>query len=204
MSLFIYLIYLFIIFAGFCFIYIKNPVHSVFLLVIIFLCVACLLLTLQVEFLAFLLLLVYIGAVSILFIFVVMMLNIRLVELSFKLTKYLNLIFILSFIFFLIIYIYAFIYFYLVTNSYSSVIYLNWAYSIFFEHSLSSIGHLFYILFCPLVLFSGILLFVAMYGVLVLVLYVLKFSWFVIKKQNITTQILRRLDLFIFNLFINF
>lgn len=58
----------------------KNPIHSVFFLIIVFLHVSFLLLLLHVEFLAFLIFIVYLGAIAVLFLFVIMMFNIRILE----------------------------------------------------------------------------------------------------------------------------
>jgi NADH-quinone oxidoreductase subunit J len=55
----------------------RNPVHSVLSLVLTFFSTACLWLLLQAEFLGIVLVLVYIGAVMILFLFVVMMLDVH-------------------------------------------------------------------------------------------------------------------------------
>jgi NADH-quinone oxidoreductase subunit J len=55
----------------------RNPVHAVLYLVLAFFSSACLWLLLQAEFLAISLVLVYVGAVMVLFLFVVMMLDIR-------------------------------------------------------------------------------------------------------------------------------
>ncbi len=55
----------------------RNPVHSVLFLVLTFATVACIWLMLQAEFLAITLVLVYVGAVMVLFLFVVMMLDIN-------------------------------------------------------------------------------------------------------------------------------
>jgi NADH-quinone oxidoreductase subunit J len=55
----------------------RNPVHAVLYLVLSFFSAACLWMLLQAEFLAIALVLVYVGAVMVLFIFVVMMLDIR-------------------------------------------------------------------------------------------------------------------------------
>ena len=55
----------------------RNPVHAVLSLVLTFFSVACLWLLLQAEFLGVVLVLVYIGAVMVLFLFVVMMLDIN-------------------------------------------------------------------------------------------------------------------------------
>ena len=56
----------------------RNPVHSVLFLVLTFATVACIWLLLGAEFLAITLVLVYVGAVMVLFLFVVMMLDINL------------------------------------------------------------------------------------------------------------------------------
>ena len=55
----------------------KNPVHAALCLVLTFFSSACLWLLLQAEFLGIVLILVYVGAVMILFLFVVMMLDIN-------------------------------------------------------------------------------------------------------------------------------
>lgn len=56
---------------------VASPVHSVLLLVLTFCCAAALLLYLGVEFLALVYVLVYIGAIAVLFLFIVMMMNLR-------------------------------------------------------------------------------------------------------------------------------
>jgi len=58
---------------------VKNPVHSVLLLILVFFDSAVFLLYLGLDYFAFLLLVVYAGAVAVLFLFVVMMLNLRVV-----------------------------------------------------------------------------------------------------------------------------
>ena len=60
---------------------IRNPVKSALFLVLAFFNAACLWLLLEAEFLAITLVLVYVGAVMVLFLFVVMMLDINLVRL---------------------------------------------------------------------------------------------------------------------------
>ena len=56
---------------------VKNPVHAVLSLILCFFTTACLWLLLQAEFLGIVLVLVYVGAVMILFLFVVMMLDLN-------------------------------------------------------------------------------------------------------------------------------
>jgi NADH-quinone oxidoreductase subunit J len=59
----------------------KNPVHSALLLVLCFFCSAVIWLLLDAEFLGIVLVLVYVGAVMVLFLFVVMMLDVNIEEL---------------------------------------------------------------------------------------------------------------------------
>ncbi|MEO1787204.1 MAG: NADH-quinone oxidoreductase subunit J [Pseudomonadota bacterium] len=60
----------------------KNPVHSVLWLILSFFTSAALLLLIGAEFLAMLLVVVYVGAVAVLFLFVVMMLDVDFVEMN--------------------------------------------------------------------------------------------------------------------------
>ena len=54
----------------------KNTVHSVFFLILDFISISCLFIMIGAEFLGMIKLIVYVGAVAILFLFVVMMLNV--------------------------------------------------------------------------------------------------------------------------------
>ena len=76
-----YLFAVFVIAAGALTILARNPVHSVLWLILAFFNGAGLMLLTGAEFLAFLLIIVYVGAVAVLFLFVVMMLNIDFAEL---------------------------------------------------------------------------------------------------------------------------
>jgi len=66
----------------------RNPIHSVLFLVLVFCNAAGLLILLETEFLAMLFLVVYVGAIAVLFLFVVMMLNVRVTELNQSLLRY--------------------------------------------------------------------------------------------------------------------
>src|SRR5262250_1141582 len=66
----------------------RNPVHAVLFLVLAFFSAACLWMMLKAEFLAIVLVLVYVGAVMVLFLFVVMMLDINIEELRSGFTRY--------------------------------------------------------------------------------------------------------------------
>src|SRR5437879_4586046 len=67
-----------LVIAASCVITVRNPVHSALFLVLAFFTAAALWILLRAEFLAIALVLVYVGAVMVLFLFVVMMLDINL------------------------------------------------------------------------------------------------------------------------------
>jgi NADH-quinone oxidoreductase subunit J len=74
--------------AAVCVITARNPVHSALFLVLSFFTAAALWMLLRAEFLAIALVLVYVGAVMVLFLFVVMMLDINLAELRQGFTRF--------------------------------------------------------------------------------------------------------------------
>jgi NADH-quinone oxidoreductase subunit J len=67
---------------------VKNPVHAALLLVLCFFTSAAIWLLIEAEFLAVILILVYVGAVMVLFLFVVMMLDINVEEVRARVTRY--------------------------------------------------------------------------------------------------------------------
>lgn len=69
----------------------RNPVHSVLWLILSFLSAAGLFVLLGAEFVAMLLIIVYVGAVAVLFLFVVMMLDVDFAELKAEMAKYMPL-----------------------------------------------------------------------------------------------------------------
>ncbi|MDA9238357.1 NADH-quinone oxidoreductase subunit J [Planktomarina sp.] len=66
----------------------RNPVHSVLWLILSFISAAGLFVLLGAEFLAMLLIIVYVGAVAVLFLFVVMMLDVDFAELKAEMARY--------------------------------------------------------------------------------------------------------------------
>ena len=80
-----------LVFAAFRVITVRNPVHAALFLVLAFFSSACVWILLEAEFLAIVLVLVYVGAVMVLFLFVVMMLDINLAPLREGFTRYLGL-----------------------------------------------------------------------------------------------------------------
>ena len=67
----------------------KNTVHAVFFLILDFVSISCLFIMMGAEYLGMLTLIVYVGAVAVLFLFVVMMLNVNFKELRSGFLSYL-------------------------------------------------------------------------------------------------------------------
>jgi NADH-quinone oxidoreductase subunit J len=88
-ALFFYLFASITVASAFMVIASKNPVHSVLFLILAFVNAAALFLMLGAEFLAMILVVVYVGAVAVLFLFVVMMLDVDFVELRQGFLQYL-------------------------------------------------------------------------------------------------------------------
>ncbi len=82
MPLFFYLFSVFAVASAVLVVVAKNPVHSVMFLIFAFFNAAGLFILLGAEFLAMLLVIVYVGAVAVLFLFVVMMLDVDFAELK--------------------------------------------------------------------------------------------------------------------------
>lgn len=72
--------YILLLFSSFLMILSNNAIYSVFFLISIFINTSIIFILFNVDFLGILLLLVYVGAIAILFLFIVMMLNIKKVE----------------------------------------------------------------------------------------------------------------------------
>lgn len=87
-ALFFYLFAFIAVASAFMVISARNPVHSVLFLILTFFNAAGLFLLLGAEFLAMILLVVYVGAVAVLFLFVVMMLDVDFAELRSGLLNY--------------------------------------------------------------------------------------------------------------------
>jgi len=75
-SIFFYIFSLIAIFSSIMVIVSRNTVHSVFFLILDFITISCLFIMIGAEFIGMIMLIVYVGAVAVLFLFVVMMLNV--------------------------------------------------------------------------------------------------------------------------------
>ena len=158
------------LFSGLMVITSKNPMHSVFYLVLTFANVSMLLILLGVEFLALLFLIVYVGAIAILFLFVVMMLNIKLVELFDNSTRYIPIGFIIGAVFITEI---SKVLIDIAAPNSNNPLYLNTlgdTISIFNYNNISSLGYILYTEYWLYFLMATVILLIAMIGAIVLTL----------------------------------
>ncbi|HVV93409.1 MAG TPA: NADH-quinone oxidoreductase subunit J [Hyphomicrobiales bacterium] len=88
-TIFFYILSVVAVAAGLMVIAARNPVHSVLFLVLAFIASAGLFILMGAEFLAWILVVVYVGAVAVLFLFVVMMLDVDFAALKQNLLQYL-------------------------------------------------------------------------------------------------------------------
>mgnify|MGYP003713764289 FL=1 len=162
----------------------KNPIHSVLFLILVFFNTSILFLFSNAEFLAMVVLIVYIGAVAVLFLFVIMMLDINITKLRQTFLNYLPIGLFVGFIILLEL-------FYVVSQSK-----LNFAQTSSIDNNISDqildntkiIGNILYTDYFLLFQISGIILLVAMIGAIFLTIRKREG----IKKQNIYKQILKK------------
>jgi NADH-quinone oxidoreductase subunit J len=150
---------------------------------------AGLLILLEVEFLAMIFLVVYVGAIAVLFLFVVMMLNIKLIELNENLLLYLPIgIFIaLIFLFEIFIIIDTDLIPLFSLNFGDILNYINWTSEITYTTNIARLGNLLYTHYFFLFLIASMILLVAMIGAIMLTLY----RNLTVKRQEIYQQISR-------------
>lgn len=147
----------------------RNPVHSVLFLIVVFLNVGALLILLGLDFFAMVLLVVYVGAIAVLFLFVVMMLNIKLAEVNEQKLRYLPIggVIGLLFLFEMFVIIDNDVCFY----DWGTVPFLEWSTMIQNSSNIEAVGLLMYTYFFHDFLIAGIILLVAMIGAIVLTMY---------------------------------
>ena len=172
------------IFSSFCVILSKNPLHSVIFLIFVFCNVVLILLLQGIDFLAMVFLIVYIGAIAVLFLFVVYMLNIKLIEINELNWQYLFGLFLSLFLssFFLFFFLKTQNFdFYNFETDFNFFIWLNYFFDIQNLRILALILYLdYYIIF----IIIGLILLVAMLGAIVLT----SKRTFFLKEQQIFQQ----------------
>jgi|SaaInlV_200m_DNA_6_1039755.scaffolds.fasta_scaffold00098_13 NADH-quinone oxidoreductase subunit J len=174
--------------SGIMVISVTNPIQSVLFLVLVFFNASGLLILLHAEFFAMIFLVVYVGAIAVLFLFVVMMLNIKMVELQENLMRFLPLggVMGLIFLFELLSVLGGSVKFHSTIDS-SSYEYVSWVDALLKISNIESLGVVLYTYYYHLFLLSGLILFVAMVGAIILTM--LHKSG--VRRQNIIDQLAR-------------
>jgi len=154
--------------SSFFVITVSNPILSLLWLIVAFGFSSILFMIFGIEFLSLLIFMVYIGAIAVLFLFVIMMLNIKVVEISSTYLRYLPVSFfiIIFFLFELIISVYL-KFDYISVNYYDY--YIDWIVLIDYTGNISFFGYFFYTFFNYFLLIVGLILFVSMLGAIILV-----------------------------------
>lgn len=165
----------------------QNPVHSVFFLVLVFFTSAFLLFLLEVEFVSLLFVLVYVGAIAVLFLFVVMMLDIKITKYEKDLLFYIPIGGFLGVIFFLEVFLSLQENLVPFLPSSGREIYTDWFSIIDSMTNLDVLGQILYTYYFFYFLIAGIILLLAMVGAIVLTLNFTQKA----KHQFVFRQILR-------------
>jgi len=162
-----------ILVSSLCVILSKNAVQSILYLILVFLLCSLLFIYIGAEFIGLIILIVYIGAISVLFLFIVMMLNIRVLEVYSAFSIYLPLSFFLGLIF-LVQMFFAYFCSFSVFEQSSLLQYINWGFLT--NAKISLIGLLLFNDYYILFIAATLLLFIAMVGVIILTLEKKKFK----------------------------
>jgi len=153
----------------------RNPVHSVLFLILVFFNAAGLLVLLGLDFFAMIFLVVYVGAIAVLFLFVVMMLNIKIAEINEKRLRYLPIggVLGLLFLFEILLIVDNDLIPLLLYNTenfleFKNLSFINWSENLQTVTNIQAIGNLVYTYYFYFFLMSSIILLIAMIGAIVL------------------------------------
>lgn len=163
----------------------RNSVHSVFFLILAFFTAAGLLVLIGAEYLAMTLVIVYVGAVAVLFLFVVMMLNVNFAALRASFLQYLPLGLLVAGVLFIQLAALIYLSLTMPAQNVPSTMPLPSAEDI---DNASAIGRVLYTDYIHLFQLSGIVLLIAMIGAITLTLRHRPG----VKKQKIARQVMRR------------
>lgn len=172
------------IFSSFCVILSKNPLHSVIFLIFVFCNVVLILLLQGIDFLAMVFLIVYIGAIAVLFLFVVYMLNIKLIEINELNWQYLFGLFVSLFFFSIFIFFFFTIQNFNFYNFETNLNFFIWLNVLFDIQNLRILALILYLDFYLIFIIIGLILLVAMIGAIVLT----SKRTFFLKEQQIFQQ----------------
>ncbi|MDC1319897.1 NADH-quinone oxidoreductase subunit J [bacterium] len=177
-----YLFAISVIAGGFFTVVSRNPVHSVLWLILSFLSAAGLFVLLGAEFVAMLLIIVYVGAVAVLFLFVVMMLDIDFAEFKAEMAKYMPLALLIA-----LIILMQFVMAFGAWESNAAAESMLAQVTPTDRHNTEALGLIIYDQYFLLFQLSGLILLVAMIGAIVLTLR----NRTDVKRQDVITQMMR-------------
>jgi NADH-quinone oxidoreductase subunit J len=187
---------LLMLFSAFLAAFSRNPVESVLFLILAFCDAGAILFLYNLEFFGLLFIIIYVGAIAVLFLFVIMMLNIKL-QSSFlgNLNAKNPLLYIVSLLLVLILSVNSYVYFFASFNEVSSTVVRENTFSVqFFDNfsNLDVLGQVFYNYYLMYLSLAGFILLIALLGAIVLTLNFNK-----PKKAQIDSKQLSRTDSFI-------
>ena len=168
----------------------KNPVHSVLFLIFCFCNAAGILFLFNAEFLGLIFIIVYVGAIAILFLFVVMMLNVKVYS-SDNIIYYLPFLLLLGFVLLLQIYL---IFEKVFSNNTFWVADSPYVFENYIDNlnSIDVLGQCLYNYYLTCFLLAGLILLVAMVGAIVLTL-----SFTSVRKNELPVRQMSRSDKFL-------
>jgi len=173
----------------------ENPVHSVLFLILTFFNVSGLLLLLEVEFLAMVFLVVYVGAIAVLFLFVVMMLNIKVGRNDNDLFQYLPIGAVIGIIFLMEIFLITSKDYVPLLNSSLGELPINeWGSMLNYFSNVEILGQLMYTYYFYFFIVAGFILLVAMVGAIILTMQ----AQANVRRQQIFQQVSRNMESAIF------
>ncbi len=190
-----------------------NPIHSVAFLTLVFCNATGLLLLFGIEFLALMFIIIYVGAIAVLFLFVVMMLNIKVNELRENWLRYLPIGGLISIIFLLEIFLILdcdFIPFLVLQDAFTGIVnsqvfqftfqsfYIDfyssqrpWVVLVSSTSNIQSLGFLIYTYYFYYFIIASLILLIAMIGAIVLTIHKRQNAF---KKQFIFKQVARNFE----------
>jgi len=173
-----------------------NAMYSIFFLILVFTNATCLLLLLGAEFLALVIILIYIGAVAVLFLFVIMMVDIKHIDKKEKnFFSKLPINILIGFVLLTCLYFVIFndLTFDLKPTD-TQIKFYNWLKHVHSFSNIETVGQYLYTTGFLYFLLSGIILLVAMFSSIILIININKS----VKRQQINEQIIRKVNNSIF------
>lgn len=168
----------------------RNPVHSLISLILVFCNGVIFLIFLEVDFLGMIFLVIYIGAIAVLFLFVVMMLNIKLIELNENFLKYLSIVVLTITLCIMNLLMIAWKNLITLPNFLKTRELISWSLNLNYLSNIELLGIVLYTYYFYLFILASLILLIGMIGAITLTLY----QESNIKRQEIFQQVYHKLQ----------